>query len=162
MKSLRAWATPLTVATTLVTLVTGVLLFFHLSPGLTRVGHEWIGMVMVIAVAAHLLLNWRAFTTYFRRPVGLTLMIAGAAVLAASFVAGGSAEGGADGMRALMMSVGNARVETLAELAGKDTDAVLASLGAAGIDASADQTLSALSGGDHGVQDQIVGVVFAK
>lgn len=163
MKSLRPWATPLTIATTLVTLVTGVFLFFHWSPGLTRPAHEWIGMLMVGAVAAHMALNWRAFTTYFKRPLGLGLIGLGAAAMVATVLVSAPArEGGPSGMRAAMQAMGNARIETLAALAGKDTDAVLASLGAAGIPAAEADTLAALSGGDRGAQDRIMGVIFAR
>lgn len=161
MKTLRTWATPLTIGTFIVISVTGVLMFFHANTGLNKLVHEWVGLVMVAAVLAHLLLNWRAFTTYFKRPVAMTLMAVGAVVLAVSFAFNTGSEGGPDGMRALMMSVGNAKVETLAELAGKDTDTVLASLGAAGYDATADETLAALSGGDRAAQDGIINVVFA-
>jgi Domain of unknown function (DUF4405) len=163
MKSLRAWATPLTVATTLVTLVTGVFLFFHFAPGLTRPSHEWIGMVMVLAVAAHIILNFRAFTTYFKRPVGLALMTLGAvAMVATVFVSMPAGEGGPTGMRAVMRSVPSARIETLADLAGQDTDAVLARLGAAGYDATAETTLSGLSGGNSDTQNEVIGLVFAR
>lgn len=163
MKSLRPWATPLTVATTLITLVTGVFLFFHYSPGLTRVSHEWIGMAMVVAVFAHLLLNWRAFTTYFKRRVPLTLMGLGAVAMAATVLVSPPArEGGPSGVRAAIEAMNGARIETLAELAGKDTEAVLASLGAAGIAAGATDTVAALAGGDREAQDRIVGVIFAR
>jgi len=163
MKSLRAWATPLTIATTLVTLVTGVFLFFHYAPGLTRVSHEWIGMLMVGAVVAHMVLNWRAFTTYFKRPVGLALMALGAAAMAATvLVSAPQGAGGPSGMRALMQMLGNARVETLAELAGQEPDALLARLGAAGIDADADTALSSLTGGDRAKQDEILALILAR
>lgn len=161
MKSLRTWATPVTIGTFIVISVTGVLMFFHADSGLNKLVHEWIGLVMVAAVAAHVLMNWRAFTTYFKRPVAVTLMGIGALVLASSFLLGG-ADASPDGMRALMMSVGNARVATLAELAGEDTEAVLAALDAAGIPATPDATLAALSGGDRTKQDEIIGLVFSR
>ncbi|GKY88634.1 DUF4405 domain-containing protein [Sinisalibacter aestuarii] len=162
MKTLRLWATPLTVATTLITLVTGIFLFFHYAPGLTRVSHEWIGMLMAVAVFAHLLLNWRAFTTYFKRPAGLTLMGLGAVAMAATVLVSMPArEGGPSGFRAAMAAMNTARIETLADLAGEETDAVLARLGAAGIDATADSTVSALSGGDRAAQGEIIAMVFS-
>lgn len=163
MKSLRAWATPLTIATTLVTLVTGVFLFFHWSPGLTRVSHEWIGMLMVLAVVAHLVLNWRAFTIYFKRPVGLALMALGGVAMAATvFVSTPAREGGPSGMRAAIQAMNAARIETLADLAGKETGAVLASLDAAGIAAEAADTVAVLSGGDRATGEQIIALVFAQ
>jgi hypothetical protein len=163
MKSLRAWATPLTIATTLVTLVTGVFLFFHYAPGLTRPSHEWIGMLMVGAVAAHMLLNWRAFTTYFKRPAELALMVLGAvAMVATILVSAPDNAHGPSGMRTFVQMLGDARVETLAELAGQETATVLARLGAAGIEAEATATLSALTSGDRAKQDDILALIVAR
>ncbi len=162
MKSLRPWVTPLTVATGLITIVSGVLLFFHLSPGLTRSAHEMIGMAMVVAVGLHLALNYRAFLIYFRKPIGLGVMVLGAVATVASFaIPTSSTRSGPEGMRAVFMSLNGARIETLADLAGKDTEAVLARLGAAGIEATGSQTLAALSNGDRAKQDKIIGLVFA-
>lgn len=163
MKSLRPWATPLTVATTLVTLVTGVLLFFHLAPGLTRVSHEWIGMIMVIAVAAHLLLNYRAFFTYFKRPIGLAIIGLGAVAMVLSLVFSPASTGeGPSGMRAALMAMNSARIETLADLAGQDEAMVLEKLGAAGFDAAPESKVSDLAGGDRAKQDEIIGVIFSR
>ena len=162
MKSLRAWATPVTIGAFLIMAVTGVLMFFHANTGLNKVVHEWAGLIMVAAVVAHLLLNFRAFTTYFKRPLALGFMGLGAAVLGLSFLSLGGTDGGADGMRTAMMALGNARIETLAELSGEDLDAVLAKLGAAGIEASAGQALTELTAGDRGKQDRIIGLIFAR
>jgi len=163
MKTLRLWATPLTIGSFLIMGVTGVLMFFHLDSGLNKLVHEWAGLVMVAGVGAHLILNFRAFKTYFKRPIAMLLMGAGALVLALSFVSfGGQAEGPGGGVRAAMMAMNNARIETLADLAGQDSATVLAKLGAAGFDATAETTVSSLSGGDRAAQDQIIGVIFAE
>ena len=74
MSFLRKWATPLTIGSTVIVTVTGIMLFFHTAPGLTRPAHEWIGWIMAFAVIFHLILNWRAFTTYFKRPLALGIM----------------------------------------------------------------------------------------
>jgi len=69
MSTLRNWATPLTVATFLFMGVTGILMFFHMDSALNKLLHEWGGWLMVIGVLAHLLLNWRPFTSYLKRPL---------------------------------------------------------------------------------------------
>lgn len=81
MKLLRIWATPLTIAAFIVMGATGVLMFLHLDSGLNKVVHEWAGWAMVIGVVAHVVLNWRAFSTYFRRPIARVMMAAGVVVL---------------------------------------------------------------------------------
>lgn len=77
----RSWATPLTVGAFPLISVTGILMFFHLETGLSKAAHEWLGWFLVAGVAAHLWLNGRAFTTYFKRPAAVAIMGAGALVL---------------------------------------------------------------------------------
>lgn len=162
ISSLRPWATPLTVATTLVTLVTGVLLFFHISPGLTRLGHEWIGMAMLAGVAAHMILNWRAFTTYFKRPVGAGLMALGVVATALTFVISPTESGGGSPVRMIMQTMNGAEVQTLAELAHKDLSVVLEDLNAMGVSAEADDTLALLSGGQRDQEMAILTAILGE
>lgn len=162
MKSLRPWATPLTVATTLVTIVTGVLLFFHLSPGLTRLSHEWIGMLMLLGVAAHMVINWRAFTTYFKRPVGLGLIAAGVLATALTFVISPAenGKGGGSPVGMVMGALEGADMETLAALAKTDVPTVIEKLSAAGITAEAGQTLREATGGNRGQNMQAMQAIL--
>lgn len=161
MKSLRKWATPLTVASFLVMGVTGTLMFFHLDSGLNTFIHEWAGWAMLLGVGAHLMLNWRAFTTYFKRPLAMGIMGVGAIALAASFVPVGD-NGGGNTMRMVMMSINSAEVETMIALSGHDTDTGFAVLSQAGYEAQAGQRMSALTGGDRAKQDAILAALFAK
>lgn len=161
LKALRPWATPLTVGTTLVTLVTGVLLFFHLAPGLTRVSHEWIGMIMVAAVAAHLVLNWRAFTTYFKRPIGLSIMALGVAATALTFALAPAREGNTGSPVGQVMRVmGDAEIGAIAALAHKDIASVLAELSGAGVTADPGVTLAEAAGGDRARQMELLQVIL--
>lgn len=162
MNTLRPWATPLTIATTLVTVITGVLLFFHISPGVTRLSHEWIGMAMVAAVAFHLALNWRAFTTYFKRPVGIVLISAGVVATALTFALSPADPQGSGGMSAVMGAMEAADMTALAGLAKTDVGTVLQRLEAAGIQASADQTLARVSGGSRGQNMQTLRVILGN
>lgn len=149
--SLRSWATPLVIATFAVSGVTGLLLFLHANTGLNKVAHEWIGLAMVAAVLAHLALNWRAFTVYFRRPLAVAIIAAGLGLLGLSFMGTGTgpASGPEAAIRAMTMALGDAPVSQLAILAHKDEAAVLAELAAAGVEVtSADQTLAAVAGDD--------------
>jgi len=161
MKFLRKWATPLTVASFLIMGMTGTLMFFHLDSGLNKLIHEWAGWVMLVGVLAHVVLNWRAFTTYFKRPLAMGIMGLGVVALAASFVpVGGS--GGGDTVRMVMMSISSAQLETMIALSGKDTDAGLVALAEAGYDAQLGQSMATLTGGDRATQDAILAVLFAQ
>lgn len=162
-KVLRPWATPLTVATTLVTIVSGVILFFHLAPGLTRPAHEWIGMIMVLAVAAHMLMNWRAFTTYFKRPLGLTMIAAGAVVTVVSLIiTPAPASSGGSPVAMVMGAMSGAEVQVLADLAHRDVTEVIAQLADQGVTATPDTTLGQLSGGDRGRQTALLQDILAR
>lgn len=145
--SLRAWATPLTVGSFLLIATTGVLMFFHLDSGLNKVAHEWLGWFLVVGAGAHLWLNWRAFSTYFKRPVALSIMGAATALLLASFVPVSGA-GGEVPVREVLSGLAQAPIETVAAVAGKDPAQVLASLGAAFPAVTGKDTLADLAGGD--------------
>ncbi|MBV7378966.1 DUF4405 domain-containing protein [Maritimibacter dapengensis] len=163
MKSLRPWATPLTVATSLVTLVSGALLFFHISPGLTRISHEWIGMLMIGAVGLHLALNWRAFTAYFKRPLGAGLIAVGVVVTVVSFaISPAQSERGGSPVAMIMSRVGSAEIDTLARLAHRDTTEVISALDAAGVEAAPDDTLAAIAGGDRRSQMAVLEVILSE
>ncbi len=149
---LRSWATPLVVGSFLLMGVTGILMFFHLETTAAKVVHEWAGFVLVAGAGAHLALNWRAFTTYFKRPLAKGIMALGVVVLGLTFVPGiipGLTEGAGLGPRVVMDAMGNARIEVLAELAGKTPETLLAQLQAAGIEGAAvGKTAKAVAGGN--------------
>lgn len=161
---LRAWATPLIVGSFLVMGATGTLMFFHLNTGLSKGVHEWAGWVMLLGAGAHIVLNWRAFTTYFRRPLANAIMGAGALLLAVSVIPFGSeSSGGPDAaIRQVMGKLVDAPVSELAVLADSTPDAVIAKLVAAGYaDASATATPKDLAGADMGAAITAIGTVFA-
>ena len=148
MKHLRAYATPLTIGTFLIMGATGILLFFHTNTTLNKVVHEYVGLVMVAAVILHVVLNWRAFQTYFKRPVALTLMAASAVMLAASFVSLGEETGGTRPDMVVLQMVSSASLTDLAPIMGTDAADLVARLAEQGVTATPDQTLIDLSNGD--------------
>ena len=158
--TLRSWATPMTVGAFLLISVTGILMFFHLETGLSKAAHEWLGWFLVAGVAAHLWLNWRAFTTYFKRPAAVAIMGVGAMVLVASLLVPGS-EGGGVPVRQVLGSLTKAPISTLATLAGKNEATVLATLAAEYPLATADQSLSDLSGDNPEAAIGLLSKVYA-
>ncbi len=148
MKHLRAYATPLTIGTFLIMGATGILLFFHTNTTLNKVVHEYVGLVMVAAVILHVVLNWRAFQTYFKRPVALTLMGASAVMLAASFVSLGEETGGTRPDMVVLQMVSSASLTDLAPIMGTDAADLVARLAEQGVTATPDQNLIDLSNGD--------------
>ena len=160
MTTLRKWATPLTTGSFLIMGVTGILMFYHLDSGLNKLVHEWAGWAMIAGVSAHLLMNWRAFTTYFKRPFAKGIMAAGVVVLALSFVP--VSGGGGSPMNALMTAVGNADVGTVIALSGQELDQGLEMLAEAGFEAQPDSRVQSLTGGDRHNQMELIKVLFVQ
>jgi len=161
MLSLRAWATPLTIGSFLIMGVTGTLMFFHIDSGLNKLVHEWAGWAMLIGVGAHLVLNWRAFTCYFKRPLPLAIMVAGGVILGASFLQVGGGTTGNPFMLAVD-AVQQAPLSEVVALSDRPMADVLAQLQDAGFDATPDAAIAALSQGDRAVQADLLQMIFTQ
>ena len=160
--SLRSWATPLVAAAFLIMAATGVGMFFHLETDLMKGLHEWAGFAMVAGGVAHLWLNWRPFTTYFKRPLAGAIMGLGAVLLGVSLLPIAGAAGPGVAIEAMIGTVETAPVRMLADLTGQEVGAVIAELEAAGLaGVTAESTVAGLSGGDRGVEFAALAAVFA-
>ncbi|SMO32316.1 protein of unknown function [Thalassovita litoralis] len=146
--TLRKYATPLTIGSFILMAVTGTLMFFHLNTTFNKVAHEYLGIVMIAAVVLHLVLNWRAFTTYFKRPLAMCIMGIFILALGLSFIPS-SQKGGRPEFGAVRMVI-SAPVSTLAPMLGTDTQGVIDRLAAQDVAATPDQSLSDLTGGEMG------------
>lgn len=111
-------ATPLTTGLFIVSLVSGVALFFHVGMGTFHGMHEWLSMVLIPPFLLHIWRNWRPFVGYFRRavmPIALVLC-----VLAAIPFAMPQSEGSAPGnpLVAIAGVIEAAPASSVAELYG--------------------------------------------
>jgi hypothetical protein len=156
----REFATPLTIGSFLLIAATGVLMFFHLDSGLNKLAHEWLGWIMLGAVALHSTMHFKSFQRHFTRPAALAVILLFVGLFAASFIAP-SGQSNKSPPALAMQAVLNAPLDKVAALAGKDTASVLVQLDAAGLHATADQTLGAASGGTREKQMQALKIVFA-
>lgn len=78
---INRYATPLTTGFFLVSLISGVALFFHWAPGLFHGMHEWLSMVLLVPFALHLWKNWGPLMGYIKRktlfvPLLLSVLVA--------------------------------------------------------------------------------------
>ena len=162
MKSLRKWATPLTIGSSVIVTVTGLMLFFHFAPGLTRAAHEWIGWIMAFAVLAHLAVNYRAFLMHFKRPIGVGIMGMSALVMGLSFfdLAPAGAVGGSP-VPLIMGAIGTADIATVIVLSGHEQAEGLMLLNDAGIAAAGGQSVAQITGGDRDIQTGIIRALFS-
>lgn len=160
---LREWATPLTIGAFVLMAATGLLMFFHLDTAFNKPAHEWVGLVMVAAVAAHAVANWTSFKRYFlmSRP-GRALIGLGAVALALSFIpiAGGD-EGGPPPVLA-MRAVSKAPIANVAALSGRPAEEVMADLAKVGIRMpSAQANLDSVVAGNRELQGKAMRALFS-
>ena len=158
----RQWATPLTIGGFLLIAVTGVLMFFHLTPGLTRQAHEWLGWALIAAVALHALANAPAFLRYLQR-AGSPRRIVGASVvlLLACLLLPAPPQSSPPAL--VMGAIADAPLTQTAALAGKSVDEARSALAAAGIAVDdGQQSLRAATGGNRAQIGLAVRVLFDK
>jgi len=91
---LQRYATPFITGLFLVSLVSGVALFFHVGQATFHGMHEWLSMLLVIPFVLHLWKNWRPMSVYFTKPafavaMALSLAMAVPFVMTAATGAGG-------------------------------------------------------------------------
>ena len=159
--SLRSWATPLVVGSFLLMGASGVAMFFHVETGLMKGLHEWASWILLVGAGAHLWLNWRAFATYFKRPVAMGIMGVGAVLLGLSALPVAPEGGPGAAIEAVLGTVERAPVSVLADLTGQEVEAVVAELAAAGLPgAGAESTVAELAGDDRGLKFAGLTAVF--
>lgn len=160
MTGLRKWATPLTIGSFAIMGATGILMFFHLDSGLNKLLHEWAGWIMVIAVLVHVVLNWRAFKTYFKRPVALGVTLSAVAVLCLSFIPANT--GGGSPVPLVMGALTQAPVEQVIAVAGLDQATGFAKLAEAGYVLEAGGSINDATDGNRGASMAVLKALFAR
>ena len=127
---LARYATPLTTGLFIVSLVSGVALFFHWGTAYFHSMHEILSMVLIAPFVLHIWKNWRAFLTYFKRPpmaIALALSLAGSAAFVYPAL---TQEGGRRGppQFAVVEAVQQATITMAAPLFGYDGESLAAAL----------------------------------
>ena len=69
MKSLmeRTWISPFVAVSFFILSITGILMLLHVKSSGIATLHEWIGLFFVVAGAFHIVLNWSALLSCFRK-----------------------------------------------------------------------------------------------
>ncbi len=140
------YATPFTTGLFVVSLVSGVFLFFHVGTAAFRGMHEWLSMVLIVPFVLHVWKNWPPILSYLKRgwlmwPLGVSLVAALGFAATGIFEIGGV---GGNPQVAMFQAIGNARIADLApvlKITPAEIDARLARVGVTG--ASPDTSLTA-------------------
>lgn len=162
------YATPLITGLFLVSLISGVALFFHWGSAYFHGMHEWLSMVLILPFALHIWKNWRPMTSYLRHaPMAIALALSVVAAVAFVVPAMSGGEGGGAGGRppqfAVAQMVLSGRVADVAPVFGLTGDALAAKLTAAGLSVVAqDQTLAEVAEASGQDTNAVLAVLAAR
>ncbi|MCB2115227.1 MAG: DUF4405 domain-containing protein [Rhodobacteraceae bacterium] len=136
---LNRYATPLITGLFLVSLVSGIALFFHIGPSAFHGMHEWLSMVLIVPFVLHIWKNWKPMLCYLRRaPMAISLALSAVAAAVFFLPAGGAGEQRDGPVQFRIASqVLHATPEVAAPLFGLTEDRLLARLQAAGMNTAA-------------------------
>lgn len=151
------YATPFTTGLFVVSLVSGIALFFHLGTVAFRGMHEWLSMVLILPFVLHIWKNWLPIKSYFKRgwliwPLGVSLAAALVFAGIGVFEIGGS---GGNPQVAMFQAIGNARIADLApvlKVSDQEIDARLARVGLTGVSHDVSLSDAAKAGGKEARQ----------
>lgn len=163
MKISKDFATPLTIGAFFIMASTGLMMFFHVNLGLSKVAHEWLGWLFITAVVFHVLFHFKNFKRYFLEIRKAQIIIACCALIlvAALLITPPAKEGKGPQMQLVTQAVMNGSVADVAPLAGKSVDEVLSDLAAAGMTGvTPDTRLSDIAGQGREAENKILGVIF--
>ncbi|WP_137157895.1 DUF4405 domain-containing protein [Rhizobium sp. FKL33] len=137
---LMRYATPLITGLFVVSLVSGVALFFHIGQAYFHGMHEWLSMVLILPFILHLLKNWRPFLNYFRRsPMAIALALSLVAALPFVYL-GASGAGGGNPVMGVVRALEKSTLANAAPVFGKSPDALKAALEQKGYSVASTET----------------------
>lgn len=134
------YATPLITSLFVISLVSGVALFFHWGQAYFREMHEWLSMVLLLPFVLHIVRNWKPFIAYFKHvPMTVALLagVGGAGVYAWQGASGGP---GGNPMVAVAMVIQKSSLATAAPLFGHTPESLNNALTAKGYKISTNET----------------------
>lgn len=146
------YATPFTTGLFVVSLVSGIFLFFHVGTAAFRGMHEWLSMVLIVPFVLHIWKNWLPMLSYLKRgwllwPLGVSLVAALVFAGTGVFEVGGT---GGNPQVAMFQAIGNARIADLApvlKVSQEEIDARLARVGLTGVSHDVSLSDAAKAGG---------------
>ncbi len=158
------YATPFTTGLFVVSLVSGVALFFHVGQAAFRGMHEWLSMVLIVPFVLHVYKNWWPLVGYMTRgwlmwPLAVSL--AAGVAFAVPALTGGNA--GGNPQLAMYRAIAEAPISAVAPVLKTTPDALIAKLKAAGVEAKAEQSLAeAAEAAGKEARAVVFGVALAK
>lgn len=150
ISKLGKYATPMVTTFFVVSLVSGLALFFHIGGQAWHGIHEWLSVVLIFPFVLHLWKHWRPMVNYFRRMPMMISFVVAVALSVPFFMVDTEASPGGPPQIALAERLFNNNATSLSSVLGVPADVIVARLESAGFDMSSPelslQEVAALSG----------------
>ncbi|MFD2172666.1 DUF4405 domain-containing protein [Rhodobacter lacus] len=158
---LSRYATPFITGLFLVSLVSGVALFFHVGQASFHEMHEVLSMVLIAPFVLHAWKNWRSIANYLKRaPMWIGLAVSLAVAVPFAIPSGGGRSG--PPQFALAMKVMQGSVTDVAPIFGTDGAGLAAKLTAAGFTvADPSESLTAVAEGSGASVEALAAALVA-
>ena len=122
------YATPFITGLFLVSLVSGIALFFHVGMATFHGMHEWLSMVLILPFVLHLWKNWRAFVTYFKRAPMMVALVVSVLISIPFALPSGESNRSGNPLIAVANLVQNGKLSAVAGLLGQPPEVFVATL----------------------------------
>ena len=160
---LRRYATPFITGLFLVSLISGVALFFHWGQAAFHGMHEWLSMVLIIPFGLHMWKNWRPMMAYVTKPafaIASVVSVVAALAFAWPAITGTASSRGGPPPFAFATKMLNGAPKDVAPILGKSTEDVVKALTDAGFTAAtADKKLSEIATASGKPAMELMGVL---
>jgi hypothetical protein len=158
--TLKSWATPLVIATFIISAVTGILIFFHKEGGLIKPVHEWLSWALVTGGVLHTIANWKSFANYFSRKAALAIISTGLIITIAAITVPSQGKGGNPFMR-VNRTLSTASVETLAPIVKLTPEEAVAKLEQKGLKVgNANQSIKEIATANDSEAQKVILALF--
>ncbi|MCB1483013.1 MAG: DUF4405 domain-containing protein [Rhodobiaceae bacterium] len=161
---LSRYATPFISGLFLVSLISGIALFFHVGPSGFHGMHEWLSMVLIAPFVLHLWKNWKPLLGYLRRAsMAIALAISVIASIPFLYPVSGSGRAGGPPQFALARLVINGSVAEVAPVLDMTAEALMEKLAAAGFTVTGpDQVLTDIAKASGKADADLVAVLVGR
>ncbi|OCW57368.1 DUF4405 domain-containing protein [Hoeflea olei] len=158
------YATPFITGLFLVSLVSGVALFFHLGSAAFHGMHEWLSMVLIVPFVLHVWKNWRPFANYFKRtPMLLAMAVSLVAGLGFAVPAMTGQGGGGSPQRMVFQAFEAGALADVAPLFGHDGESLASALREKGLTVSGPgATVKAIGDASGKPPFEVIGAIAAS
>lgn len=160
---LKEWATPLAIGSFVLSVVTGIPLFFHLEIGWMKSAHTWFSWIFVAGAIGHTVANWKSVMQYLNKPLGRAIVGLCLVVTLASFVplGGGGREG--NPFMSISRTLAGMPLTEIAQVVKKSPDEVIADLRAKNIAvAQAKQTVMEIAKENKKRDVEVLFTIFGR